>query len=449
MTGSAMAMAPATLPSTPAKIAVAPSSPQLVGRRRERADVDAVLAQEGRVAEHDLLALDRAERALAGRRVEVAHRRRGDAALLRGVDDGERERMLAGALDAGREAQDLGLGEALRRDDRRHRRLALGQRAGLVDDERVDLLHALQRLGVLDQHAGLGAAPDADHDRHRRGEPERAGTGDDQHGDRGDEAVGEPRLGPPDRPGGEGEQRDRDHRRHELAGDLVGQPLDRRAAALRLGDQLHDLRQHGVAPDLARLDDERAGLVHGAADDVGADLLGDRHRLARDHRLVDGAAAFDDDAVDRHLLARAHPQAVADLDGVELDLLLGCRRPDAPGRLGREVEQRADGAAGALAGPQLEHLAEQDQHGDHGRRLEIDRDRAVVAAEGGREDAGREGRDDAVDPGDAGAHGDQREHVEVARDERLPAAHEERPAGPQHDRRGQQPTGASSTSAAG
>ena len=32
---------------------------------------------------------------------------------------------------------------------------------------------------------------------------------------------------------------------------------------------------------------------------------------------------------------------------------------------------------------------------------------------------------------------DQREHVEVARHERLPAAHEERPAGPQHDRRRQ------------
>ena len=49
-------------------------------------------------------------------------------------------------------------------------RLAFGQRAGLVDDERVDPLHALQRLGVLDQDAAPRAAPDADHDRHRRGE---------------------------------------------------------------------------------------------------------------------------------------------------------------------------------------------------------------------------------------------------------------------------------------
>ena len=33
-------------------------------------------------------------------------------------------------------------------------RLALGQRAGLVDDERVDLLQQLERLGVRDEHAG-------------------------------------------------------------------------------------------------------------------------------------------------------------------------------------------------------------------------------------------------------------------------------------------------------
>ncbi len=67
-------------------------------------------------------------------------------------------------------------------------------------------------------------------------------------------------------------------------------------------------------------------------------------------------------------------------------------------------------------------------------RFEIDRDRSVMAAEGGRKQCRREGRDDAVEPGDAGAQRDQREHVEVARDERLPAALEERPAGPQHHR---------------
>ena len=57
-----------------------------------------------------------------------------------------------------------------------------------------------------------------------------------------------------------------------------------------------------------------------------------------------------------------------------------------------------------------------------------------MGAEGGRKNAGGYRRDDAVDIGDAGAHRDQREHVEIARDDRLPSAHEERPAGPQHHR---------------
>ena len=155
-----------------------------------------------------------------------------------------------------------------------------------------------------------------------------------------------------------------------------------------------------------------------------------------------------DVAVDRHLLARAHAQAVADLHGVELDLL--ARVPS--GLIRRAVfGARSSSARMAplvgLAGAQLQHLPEQHQHGDDRRRLEVDGDRAVMAAERRREDAGRERRDHAVDPGHAGAHGDQREHVEVAGHERLPAAHEERPAGPEHDRRRQQRAGSSSRSA--
>ena len=73
---------------------------------------------------------------------------RCDAALLRRFDDRGAERVLARPLEAGGEAQKLVLGDAGRRLDRRHRRPALGQRAGLVDDKRVDLLHALERLGV-------------------------------------------------------------------------------------------------------------------------------------------------------------------------------------------------------------------------------------------------------------------------------------------------------------
>ena len=139
-------------------------------------------------------------------------------------------------------------------------------------------------------------------------------------------------------------------------------------------------------------------------------------------------------AVDRDLLSRPHPQAIADKDDVERDFSLGTvgRNPARSFRC--EIEERADRAGGAFPGAQLQHLAEQHQHGDCRRRLEINADGPFVAAKSRREKLRRQRRDDAVSPGDAGADGDQREHVEVAGCERMPAPHEKRPAGPQHDR---------------
>ena len=269
------------------------------------------------------------------------------------------------------------------RRDRDDARLALGQRAGLVDDQRVDLLQPLQRFGVLDQHARLRAAADADHDRHRRRQPEGARAGDDQHRHRGHKSVGEARLGAERRPGGEGENGDGDDQRHEPARHLIGEPLDRRPAALRLGHHLDDLRQHGVAADAIGAHHEGAGLIDRPADDAVADRLGDRHRFARHHRFVDRAAAFEDFAVDRDFVARAHAQAVADRDALERDVLVVSVRADAASGLGREIEQRANRAAGPFARSEFEDLPEQHQRGDGRRRFEIDRDGAAHAAKGG------------------------------------------------------------------
>ena len=40
-----------------------------------------------------------------------------------------------------------------------------------------------------------------------------------------------------------------EHDRHEDPADAVGEPLDRRARALRLAHELHDLREHAVGAD--------------------------------------------------------------------------------------------------------------------------------------------------------------------------------------------------------
>ena len=125
-------------------------------------------------------------------RVEVRDRRRAPArARCAAATIARASGCSLRALDAGGEPQHLVLVERRRRHDRRHRRLALGQRAGLVDHQGVDLLHALERLGVLDQHAGCAPRPTPTMIDIGRREAERTGAGDDQHRDRRDQGVGE------------------------------------------------------------------------------------------------------------------------------------------------------------------------------------------------------------------------------------------------------------------
>ena len=95
------------------------------------------------------------------------------------------------------------------------------------------------------------------------------------------------RLRPEDGPRHEGGECDDDNGWNEPSGDLIGQSLDWRPAALGLGNELNDLCEHGVPPNLIRLDDERAGLVHRARDDAIARGLGHGHRFAGDHGLID------------------------------------------------------------------------------------------------------------------------------------------------------------------
>ena len=102
---------------------------------------------------------------------------------------GRSQRMLAAALQAGDQTDHAVLGLAADGDHRDQLRLALRERAGLVERQGVDFLQRLQRFGVLDENAGACAASGADHDRHRRRQPERARASDDQHRDGIDDGI--------------------------------------------------------------------------------------------------------------------------------------------------------------------------------------------------------------------------------------------------------------------
>src|SRR5204863_1514537 len=96
---------------------------QVVLQRRE---VDPENREEGAVADGDLAPVEGREGAEARSRVEARGGRTGGS----GRHDRLGDRMLGGALDGRRQAEDLVAGVAGRRDDSRDRGAALGEGPG-------------------------------------------------------------------------------------------------------------------------------------------------------------------------------------------------------------------------------------------------------------------------------------------------------------------------------
>ena len=113
-------------------------------------------------------------------------------------DNGCGERMFAHMFETRGQAQQRGRVNSWLGLDRHELGLALGERAGLVHDDRRHLLEHFERLGIPNQHAAFGAAAGTDHDRHRRRETERAGARDDQDRDGIHQGMRQSRLRPVD-----------------------------------------------------------------------------------------------------------------------------------------------------------------------------------------------------------------------------------------------------------
>jgi len=164
----------------------------------------------------------------------------------------------------------------------RHRGSTLGQGAGLVHTEGVDLLHDLKRFGGLDQHAQSCSSLDADHDGDRSGEPQGAWAGDADDRDRRDQGVRETRVradgGPDD---------ERDHRDGHDSGH--NQPATRSAirwmgARERCASAtICTMRASIVSrPTFSALTTNAPVWFKVPPMTVSPPGLGDRHRLVRD-----------------------------------------------------------------------------------------------------------------------------------------------------------------------
>ena len=222
------------------------------------------------VADGDFAAIDDSGDSPAGDGLKICGASKLEPSFRRGGDDGAGERMFAGSFEAGGEAQQFGLASERRSDMLATLRLAFGECAGFVDDQRVDFFQGLEGFGVFDQDSGAGAAAGADHDGHGRGESEGAGAGDDEDGDGVDQRVRQARLRAEAEPYDEGDDGDGNDRGNEPCGDAIGEALDGGAAALGLSDQLDDAREQGFGADALGSHDEGSGAVDGGADDFAA-----------------------------------------------------------------------------------------------------------------------------------------------------------------------------------
>ena len=363
-----------------------------------------------------------------GQRLEVRRGLEAELVLVRAGHDGGCERMLRASLDRRGQVQELGLGHAVRGYDVRDRRPSDGQRAGLVEDDGAHVTGAFERVATTDEDAGLGRAAGADHDRRRRGQAHGARAGDDEHGDGRDEPEREARFRTEDQPGDEGDGGQDQDDGHEDRADAVGQRLDGRLRALRLLDHAHDLRQDGVASDPRGAQDEGAAAIDRRPDDLVARPLGDRHRLAGQHRLVEARGALGDDAVDGHLLPWPHAHEVARLDLLDRDVRLDVPDDDAR-RPGLQPDQRADGAGRLTLGTRLHPAPEEDEPDDDRAGVEVGLGRPAGLHEQLRPERDRR----AVAPGSGRPDGDQRVHGHVAMARGLPRRTQEAPAGPEQD----------------
>ena len=250
-----------------------------------------------------------------------------------------------------------------------HSRFAAGDGAGLIEHYGAHVAQILQRLGALKQNAHLGALAGTNHNGDGRGQAQRARAADHQHGHGGGErlvyAAGQRH------PRHKGHGRDRKHHGHKHAGDLIGHAGDGRLGGVGVLDELDDFGERRVGAHARGAEGKRSGAVdRGGVDGVAGSLFhGDG--LAGERTLVHGRATLEYHAVDRDRLAGAHAQHLAGKNGVDVHSGLGAVVGHDGRGLGRQVNERLDGAAGLGFAARLEVFAHGDERQDRARTLKI------------------------------------------------------------------------------
>ena len=289
----------------------------LVGKAFSHGLVDlyAKIGHKEVVAGGDLVGALARGHAAAGQRLEVFHAAGGYAHLVRAGHDGLCQRVLAALLECGGELHQRLLGHdgrAVRAgggQDIGHAGSSRGDGTGLVQHHGANAAQVLKRLGVLEQHAHLRPLAGTHHDGDGRSQAKRARAADNHHGDRCGEGLVD--VASENHPRGKRHRGDNQHHGNKHAGDLVRQTSDGRFGCVGIFHQLDDLGQAGIRAHAGGAERERARAVDGRGGYGVAGVLLHGDRLAGQRALIDGACAFQHNAVYGHGFAGAHAYDLA------------------------------------------------------------------------------------------------------------------------------------------
>ena len=308
-------------------------------------------ADEGALAHAPERPLDLALHALARDALEVGGDGRVDALGPAPGGDGAGEGVGGGGGERDQRAQGPRLVLGRRADVARHRGLAAGEGAGLVEAHHPDVGQALDRGAAAEEDAAARARGDGREHGRGDGEDERAGAHDHEEGHRAVDRAGGLRLA------GREQGRLVDVMRVEQeeagrqddaggvdAAPLVDQPLGGRLPRLGLADEVEDALDGALGLGTDDAPDDPARPVEGAGEELAAAALGHGHGLAGQRGLVDVRRALDQLEVGRDAVARQeqHPVARRQLADRDEGAVLAPRVGRGPGH------QRVDSPAGAV-----------------------------------------------------------------------------------------------------
>ena len=204
-------------------------------------------------------------------------------------------------FQTGGNAQHLALAAPAERDDLRHPRAGVGQRAGFVKDDGIRFGRSFEEFAALDRDVlPAGLAHGGQHCQ-RHGELECTGKIHHQHGQRAGDIACEP----------EAEHAARKRIGYEFVRQMGGAALCRAFELLGLLDHGDDFVIPAAACVPGDLDHAVPFFHDRTRVDMGARPLGDRQGLAGERGLVDHDLTLGHAAVERDDAAHAHDDLAA------------------------------------------------------------------------------------------------------------------------------------------